>query len=194
MRIRRRPPLPCNAHVAACGWLPRVWGLPLAPLTAACWHQSCTRYPTRTLNLASCWPPARLPYLPQSLLQNEHLAELAGLRRLEQLSLRGCSQLRCVLHTACCCACCACCHCLCCWEGTAELPWLHQLGCQVIGPLCWQSLTDAEVPPAVLGLCSGTGLALLAPLSASLSMLNLSNCAGLTGQLAAVALCVRRAA
>ncbi|KAL4858834.1 F-box/LRR-repeat protein 16 [Chlorella vulgaris] len=29
----------------------------------------------------------------QSLLQDEHLAELAGLRRLEQLSLRGCSQL-----------------------------------------------------------------------------------------------------
>ncbi len=37
----------------------------------------------------------------QSLLLDEHLAELMGLHRLEQLSLRGCSRIRWV-------ACCAC--------------------------------------------------------------------------------------
>lgn len=37
----------------------------------------------------------------QSLLLDEHLAELMGLHRLEQLSLRGCSRIR----WAACCAC-----------------------------------------------------------------------------------------
>lgn len=60
------------------------------------------------------------PY-PQSLLCNEHLGELAGLSRLEQLSLRGCSRL------------------------------------------------------------TGAGLTQLGCLRRSLTMLNLSNCTGLTG-------------
>lgn len=68
-------------------------------------------------------PSAHLPAGPclQSLLCNEHLAELAGLGRLEQLSLRGCSRL------------------------------------------------------------TGAGLAQLSCLRRSLTMLNLSNCTGLTG-------------
>lgn len=66
-------------------------------------------------------PSAHLLPRLQSLLCNEHLAELAGLGRLEQLSLRGCSRL------------------------------------------------------------TGAGLAQLGCLRRSLTMLNLSNCTGLTG-------------
>lgn len=41
----------------------------------------------------SCWPAPLVLTCAQSLLVDGHLAELAGLHRLEQLSLRGCSRL-----------------------------------------------------------------------------------------------------
>lgn len=81
------------------------------PRSAATSHLS----PSPNQHSLLCYP------YPQSLLCNEHLGELAGLSRLEQLSLRGCSRL------------------------------------------------------------TGAGLAQLGCLRRSLTMLNLSNCTGLTG-------------